>query len=69
MDTLDKKWYQKIKRGQEVTCPKKGCEGLVVKVSGEIFNQNTEIYWEQTTFYRCTRNCKHVWKYFINSLD
>jgi hypothetical protein len=68
MRKLADRLYKKVEKGSKVPCPHKGCPGLVVKVSGEKFEQYTEIYWEKINYYRCNRNCKHVWEYIINSI-
>lgn len=65
MKTLADKWYKLMEAGREVKCPKRDCGGLLVKVSGEKFEQASELYWEKTTYYRCRINCKHVWKYLL----
>ena len=68
MRKLSNKLYKKIEKGLEVKCPRLGCPGIVIKVSKEKFEQYTEIYWEQTNFYRCTKNRNHIWKYLTNTL-
>jgi hypothetical protein len=69
MRKLSDRLHDLVDKGKEVHCPHKGCPGIVIKVSGENFEQYSEIYWEKTNYYRCNRNCTHVWKYFTDTLD
>ena len=69
MRKLSDKLYNKIEGGLEVKCPHSRCKGIVVKVTGEKFEQFSEVYWEKTNYYRCNRNCKHVWMYLRNAVD
>jgi hypothetical protein len=69
MKVLSYSLYEKVKDERDVKCPHKECPGLIVKVGGEIFKHPTPDYWEKTLFYRCNRNCKHIWKYFLTSFD
>jgi hypothetical protein len=69
MRKLRDKLYKKIEKGLDVKCPHLGCKGLVLKVSVEDFEQYSEVYWEKTNFYRCTRNRKHIWKYLTEATN
>jgi len=68
MRKLRDRLYKKIEKGLEVKCPCFRCKGLVVKLNKEDFEQDTEVYWEKTNYYKCTKNSKHVWEYLITPL-
>lgn len=68
MEFLIDELYGEIELGKKVKCPEKDCSGNIVKVCERIYDQYSEVYWEKIIFYRCTRNCKHIWKYVTNSL-
>ncbi len=61
--------YREIQKKGSAPCTEYGCEGKIKYIRTRHERPESEVYFEDTYFYRCTRNCRHHWKVIKNSLD